>query len=163
MRSIEDIIQIWKHEYGVVKQGRGGSYRSIPFDGKRDLLNDLAQTLKDDGYSEEQIKSLSTKLLVIKACVPPPEANTKKIDLQRKITGEQWADATFEIFAGKTSKYVRDESTAAPVSRKKEFDWTKVEVVPKDMIKVDTTGYAETIYDLEFFKLMKIPLPGQDE
>lgn len=165
MRSVEEIVHSWKIECGLIKEGRGGSYRVIPYEGRRNLLNNLAQTLKDEGYSEIQIKDSSTQMLVLRYILPPPEVKVKNFALQKKITSDQWKDATFEVFHGKSSTFIPKENKSAAKAipeRKKSYDWSKAEVVPKDNIVVDTSGYAEPQYDIEFMKELGMPIPGED-
>ena len=164
MREIEEIVADWKVTYGILRQGKFGSYRSIPFEGKRDMLNDLVQTMIDEGYSQEDIKTANTQRLVVKYSCPPPEAKTKNFKKQQDITADQWRTAIVEVFRGKISKYVPKDAekpstfkSSAP-AKEDRFDYSVADASPGDVLKVDQSGYAETEYDEDFMKDLGVDL-----
>ncbi len=153
MRSIQDIIYDWKHECGIQRTGKSGSYRMIPFEGKKDLLLALAQTMIDEGHSEESILSLNTRNLVCNTCAAPDAANVKNNKKIKQITGEQWKEALKEFYRGPVSQFRPKETKnySVPVEEVEESSNAVLsEINPSDRIKVDTTGFAETPLDLDF-------------
>ncbi len=109
MRDIPDIIEDWRHECGIQKTGKSGSYRLIPFNGKKDLLLALAQTMIDEGYKEEDLKSMSTRNAVCNACAAPDAANIKNNKKIKQITADQWKDVLKEFYRGSVSQYRPNE------------------------------------------------------
>ena len=53
MRAIEDVVQEWVAEFGILARGKSGPYRYIEYSQKKDLLMVLIRTLIEEGHSEE--------------------------------------------------------------------------------------------------------------
>lgn len=176
-RSIEDIIEDWMAEHGIVLYGKYRNfYRAIPYDRKSQLLMCLVQTMIDEGYNEEAIADPGTQLKVVEVCCPPEDSGAKKIEQKKNITKKQWKAAIKEFFRGKTSTVLNiapredapieglpAESIIVKPAPKEEklIDYSKIEVEPSDMIHPDRSGFAETIYDADFFADLGIDPPKE--
>lgn len=156
MRDIADIISDWKSYCGKVYYGKCGPFLGINHRTRKDDLCDLIKTFIDEGHTPETIQSTQTRNMAIEACIAPVEAKSPKRKVQQQCTARDWSVAIKEFYRGPISTYVRpdrpEREVAPPVAPAKEFDYSKVEIEPKDMIKVDQTGFAETQYDLDFLE-----------
>ena len=140
MRTIEEIIDEWKVEFGVFRSGKSGQYRSIPFEGRKDLLNILCKTMIDEGHGEEAIKSDYIRLTVVNSCSPPDGANIKASNLLKwkNIVAKQWAETKLEFYRGKFSEY-KAEDRVKPIAEektnlKKKYS-TEKEISPEEMLQ----------------------------
>lgn len=155
-RSIEDIAEDWKAEVGVNRSGKSGFYRMIPFEGKKDLLLSLAQTMIDEGYDEDTLKSVSTKNVVVKCCCPPETAKSRGLRDMQRITAAQWADVLKEFYRGKVSQF-------KPQERNKNVPAEPEPAAAVDLsvksFKTKRTGFVETEIDTDFFADLGIAAP----
>lgn len=109
MRTIEEIIEAWKAEFGTLAQGQWGPYRFIDFKSNRELVLNLVQTLKDEGYPEADLAGARVQLKVVDACEAPPGKSARKassIRTTKNMTASNWRWALVEVYRGKVSTYV---------------------------------------------------------
>lgn len=161
MRSVQDIIDDWKHEVGLQRSGKSGSYRVIPFQGKMDLLLALAQTMIDEGHPEEVIRSLNTRNLICNACAAPDAANIKNNKKIKQITGEQWKEALKEFYRGPVSQFRPKEPeksyAVTPIEEATQKKMSIEDIMnPKNRIVIDTSQYSDMKLDLDFLKEMGV-------
>jgi hypothetical protein len=166
LRPIDEIIDDWLIEYGILKRGKWGHYRCIPFTENKDLVLNLVQTLKDEGYTKEELSKGINQLKVVNACEAPEGASNrtfKSIKKTKDMTANNWRNAIKENFRGQVSVFVpkeppKKESYEVP----REVSEKPLELEPKDRIKVITLDCDETPPDLDFYAELGID-PSEDE
>lgn len=154
MRTIADIIEDWKVEYGTLKTGRNSQYVAIAFKQRKSLLLGLVQTMIDAGCAEEDISSVQTRNKVIEACTAPDQAPipAKNIRLWKKMVAEDWAYAYKKHFHGAVAKYVVEEVEEVPFTKTETKSVENIEDIlnPKDRLvstqKIDRS--ADTNWEL---------------
>jgi hypothetical protein len=155
LRTIEEIIEDWKVEYGTMAYGRDGAfYRYINFKIKKNLLLNLAQTMIDEGYAQEDLSSIKTTNLVVNGCEAPEGASSRaksKIKKGKDITASQWKGVLREFFRGHISTFNpenREQELKLPEKKPEK----ELEINPSDRIKIDTSDIEDPPLDLEFLR-----------
>ena len=159
MRTIEDIVTEWVHEFGIEGRGKNGPYRYIAFSQKKDLLLTLARTLMDEGYGKEDLKLTSTQNLIVNACEAPDGASSRslsKIRKSKQITASNWKYVIVEFFRGSFSTHTsQKQNTTIETSPTTVFESPKpvekvLEIDPADRLKIDTSNCAKKVLDTDF-------------
>jgi hypothetical protein len=176
LRSIDDIIDDWKTEFGTMAYGKHGAfYRYIDWKIEKNLLLNLAQTLIDEGHKESLVDednrpNASTQLKVVNACAAPDGASSrKKSDIlkSKRITALNWKEVLKEFFRGTVSIHVPENRVSGVEIPEIETKPSKsIEVDPSDRIKMDTSDIVEADLDLDFLKELDIELAsvtGKDD
>lgn len=169
MRTIDDIIEDWKTEFGTPAQGQWGPYRFIDFKRNREYVLNLVQTLRDEGFTKEDLLIGRNQLKVVEACEAPSGKSIRKsssIKKTKDMTASNWKYAIREIFPEKIS-VCNTESSSAPIREPAITIFTNttpiktkpeklIEIDPKDRIKMDTSDISDNPLDLEFLKELGI-------
>ena len=186
MRTIEKIIEDWKMEFGLWKGGEWGRYQCIEYKSSKDLILNLAETLKDEGYRKEDLydedgecKAI-IQMWVVDACHAPKGVKSSRkasaIKITKDMIASHWRIAIERIFnKGPVSTYVPKASPTieTPISTfekpkkqpEKEPEIEKqFEIDPNEgRANVDTTGFSPEVPDLEFLAELGINPPSEDE
>lgn len=169
MRTIDEIVEDWKVEYGTMAYGRDGAfYRYIDFKIKKNLLLNLAQTMIDEGYDQETLSSIKTINMVVNGCEAPEGASSRaksKIKKSKDITSSQWKEVLKEFFRGPISTFNpenREQELKLPEKKSEK----ELEINPSDRIKIDTSDVEDPPLDLEFLRELGVDessIGGKDE
>jgi hypothetical protein len=118
MRSIEDTIEEWLAEFGVLGRGKNGPYRYISYSQKKDLLMVLVRTLIEEGHDRETLESVRTANLIINACEAPDGASSRapsKIKKSKQITASDLKFVLREFFRGSfVTTPIANQNTVVP-------------------------------------------------
>jgi len=161
LRTLEEIVDEWKGEFGILGRGKNGPYRYIDYSQKKDLLMTLVRTLIDEGYDQNTLKSTRTANLIINACEAPDGASSRssgKIRKSKQITASNLKFVLTEFFRGPFSSHNPQQQNATlPPSPQTTFQQPKskekiLEIDPTDRIKIDTSDIADNPLDPEFLK-----------
>lgn len=118
----------------------------------------LIRTLIDEGYTEEDLKSLRTSNMVVNACEAPEGASSRssgKIRKSKQITASNLKFVLTEFFRGPFSAHtLESKNTTVSSLKQTTFEEIKkekpIEIDPKDRIKMDTSDMAQAELDLDF-------------
>jgi hypothetical protein len=133
----------------------------------------LLQTLLDEGYNEEDLKSSTTRLAIVEQCVGPdtPNTNPKGKRNAQFCSGQAWDEVTKVHFAGSFSTPIERERMVIPEPPTPSFGSPESEPKTKeDLIAeaealkaklevndrpIDQTGFSETLLDEDFINELK--------
>ncbi len=154
MRSLEDIIEDWRIEVGVLKNGRNSTYIHIGFRERRSNILDLVQTMIDEGYSKEEIENVQVRNKVIDTCTPPEGVPipAKNIKTWKGMVAAEWRDSLKHFFHGPISKHIPKEIVQYTEPEKPQKAEKELELDPKDRLKIDTSGVPDMELDTDFLK-----------
>jgi hypothetical protein len=150
--SIDRILELWLASCGEEKTSDSGStFLVVPIADRRGHLLNLIQAMVTYGYTQDEIKTGSVSMKVVKTCWSDliKKMSVKKVRESREITRQQWEKAIDEYFVSEFPKYVKPEKAVPPVAPvpKKE---KPLELDPKDRLQMDTSDVADAPIDFDF-------------
>lgn len=157
--NIDAIIAVWKANCGETRQSeRGTTYVVIPIPDRYGQFLNLIQTMLDNGYSKEEVRSISIRNKVVMACWPDliKKISPKDLKKSRLITAKQWEEALDKFSDIIISKYVEPQKPIVKYETKSYEKPTEkvvekeLEIDPKDRIKMDTSDIPDPELDLDF-------------
>ena len=166
--NLIDLINEWHAECSETRLGDGGTpFQVIP--GKRMLecLNILAKTLKENGFSFEEMKANSTTIIIVNKCWR--EDKIVKMSKSKVHEAKESLSLDWKGVLGKFSKIgiskLDDNEKITPIPKeikppKEEFE-LKLDPT-KRYSGINATGFAEPVYDLEFLAELGVK-PPKDE
>jgi hypothetical protein len=153
--SIDDIIDAWDLDCSeVMVSARGSTYRAIPRIDRRTHFLNLIQSILDNGYEEDDLKtgSLSTKIVML--CWPEVNRKCTMSELKKwkDDTRRTWEDAIKEKIGTNVvlSKHVEGKIPIPFVAKR--APEKIIEINPSDRIKMNTEDMLENPLDLDFLK-----------
>ena len=152
--SVDRILDLWKADCGEEKTSEAGTtYLVVPIADRRGRLLDLIQAMTNYGHTQEEIRSSTVMLKVVKICWPDliKRMSAKDIRKNRDITRAQWKEALDEFFVTNFPKYVKPEK-AAPIQKTEAKKEKVLELDPKDRIKMDVSDIEDAPIDLDLLQ-----------
>jgi hypothetical protein len=164
------IINSWKAQCGETYVGSGGTpYIRIPTDRMLESLKILAKTFFDAGYTYDEIDSVYVAVkiaditFVEEKIVKMTTSAIKRakvgltLDWQlvlAQFSGIQLSELDENEKVVVTAKSEPNKKAVLP--KKADFDWEKVEIIPKNTVKMDNSDTPDRIIDYEFLKELGI-------
>ena len=152
--SIDRILELWLASCGEEKTSDSGStFLVVPIADRRGHLLNLIQAMVTYGYTQDEIKTGSVSMKVVKTCWSDliKKMSVKKVRESREITRQQWEKAIDEYFVSDFPKYTKPEKAASPAPLEPKPKKEKLlELNPKDRIRMDTSDIADAPIDFDF-------------
>jgi hypothetical protein len=143
--SISQIILKWHASCSIKHRGDGGKeYLRIPNSTITESLEILAQTLKDHGYSFEEINDSSVSIQLVNTCWKPNKIRKmSKSAVKEAMLGlaDDW-----NAVLGSLSDIVISRPEEKPKKIEK-----PLELNPSDRVKMDTSDMSNAPIDEEIF------------
>jgi len=155
--SIDEIIADWAAKCSVELTNKNGHpYWGIPSgSSRRECFLDLIQTLLDQGWKKEEIKTDGVRAKVVNTCWPDKERSisAKELRTSKAATANLWEQTVRTVTGIEISKYVNNyvvptPPVSVPLKESKEEVLEKI-MNPKDRVKV-ISSCADTPPDLNF-------------
>lgn len=105
MKTVDEVIEVWKKEVGENKVSSNGiEYTIIPIVNRRNNFLNLIQTMFDEGLTVDEIKSAKVSTKVVLTCWSDKIKSMSPEELKkaRDKTRRQWEDAQKEFFLSKS-------------------------------------------------------------